>query len=192
VVSAGKLINIHRKLNLATYGSLEEGKYFAGGRYVQAFDLPDPVWRLCVLICADAWNPALVHLAALHGSTMLIVPTNSAKDVVSSEFSNPDGWALATRFYAMIYGMPLVMANRVGEEAGLRFWGGSRIIDPFGDILAQGDDSEALIHADVDYDDVRRARIQLPTVRDSNLALVHREISRLQQLIGVPENVRET
>ena len=44
--------------------------------------------------------------------------------------------------------------------------------------------------ADVSYEDVRRARIQLPTVRDSNLALVHREITRLQELIGVPDTVR--
>ena len=47
-----------------------------------------------------------------------------------------------------------------------------------------------LTPADVAYEDVRKARLQLPTVRDSNLSLVHREISRLQGIIGVPTEVR--
>ena len=40
-------------------------------------------------------------------------------------------------------------------------------------------------------DDVKRARYELPTVRDSNLALVHREINRLMHRIGVPGRVRD-
>jgi predicted amidohydrolase len=192
VVRDGDILHIHRKLNLATYGGLEEGKYFAAGRYVDAFDLQETLWRLSVLVCADAWNPALVHLAALHGVTLLLVPTNSAEDVVSSEFSNPDGWDRATRFYGMIYGMPIVVANRVGKEAGLSFWGGSGIVDPYGNMIEQAPrNTETLICADIDYADVRRARVQLPTVRDSNLALVRREMARLESLIGVPSKVRK-
>ena len=190
VVSDGQLMHLHRKLNLATYGNLEEGKLFALGRYVDAFNLGQ-FWRVTTLVCADAWNPALVYLGALHGSTLLIIPTNSAEDGVSSEFSNPDGWDLAIRFYAMIYGMPIVMANRVGTEANLRFWGGSCVVDPFGAVVATaGRRDEELLVAEVDYADVRRARVQLPTVRDSNLSLVHREISRLLGLIGVPAGIR--
>jgi predicted amidohydrolase len=65
-------------------------------------------------------------LAALHGATLLVVPTNFAEDAVGVEFSNPDGWDLTTRFYAMIYGMPLVMANRVGTgwSCSAGGWGG--------------------------------------------------------------------
>jgi N-carbamoylputrescine amidase len=47
-----------------------------------------------------------------------------------------------------------------------------------------------LICATLDYNDVRRARVQLPTVRDSNIALVHRETSRLLDNLGVPEFIR--
>jgi len=191
VLGRGEQLHVHRKLNLATYGDLEEGKYFAQGRYVDTFELVPDVWQVSVLICADAWNPALVHLAALHGATVLVIPTNSAADAVSSEFSNPDGWDLATRFYAMMYGMPIVLANRVGTEAGQRFWGGSRILDPFGTVLAEAPrDEEVLLTAVVDYESVRKARIQLPTVRDSNLGLVQREIARLEHLLGVPTSVR--
>lgn len=190
VMSGGEVVFVHRKLNLATYGMLEEAKFFASGRYVEPFALKPP-FTGSLLICADMWNPALVHLAALHGSTLLLAPTNSAQDSVSGAFSNPAGWDLVLRFSAMIYGLPIIMANRVGSEGDLHFWGGSRIIGPHGDDLASaGLEGEKLIVADIDYGDVRRARFELPTVRDSNLGLVHREINRLAERVGVPESLR--
>ncbi len=183
----GQLIHLHRKSNLATYGKLEEGKYFATGHHLQPVDLSTQ-WRLSSLICADLWNPALVHLAALHGTTLLIGPMNSAHEVVSSEFSNPNGWRILGRFYAMIYGLPLVLANRIGVDGPLTFWGGSRIVDPFGEDLAHAGEGEELLVAELKYENIRAARLQLPTVRDSNLALVIREITRLNSLVGVPDS----
>jgi len=41
-VQDGKVIFVHRKINLATYGMLEEGKHFAAGRYVETFQLGTP------------------------------------------------------------------------------------------------------------------------------------------------------
>lgn len=177
----------HRKLNLPTYANLEEGKLFAQGSFVDVLR-DGSNWTLATLICADLWNPALVHLAMVSGATLLLAPINSATD--ASEFSNGRSWNLAVNFYAMMYGMPVMMANRIGEEFGARYWGGSRILDPFGKVLAEAGDEETLIHATLDYDDVRRARFALPTVRDSNINLVHREMGRLQAVVGVPEFVR--
>ncbi|MDN5854892.1 MAG: nitrilase, partial [Actinomycetia bacterium] len=88
-------------------------------------------------------------------------------------------------------GMPVVMANFVGpgrRESAKRFWGGSRVVDPQGhELVRAGDQQEELIVGDVDYDAVRAARIRLPTVRDSNIELVRREITRLSAVIGVPD-----
>ena len=186
VLRDGEVVFVHRKLNLANYGALEEGKFFAQGRYIEPFPLHGS-FSGAVLTCADMWNPALVHLAALHGATLLVSPTASSHDAVSRAFSNPRGWDTVLRFYAMIYGLPIVMANRVGTEGGLEFWGGSRIVDANGDVVASaGWVSEDLILTDIDYLDVRRSRFELPTVRDSNLSLVQREIDRLSGLLGVP------
>ncbi len=187
----GELLHLHRKLNLPTYGNLEEGKLFASGRFIETFDAGGP-WTASTLICADLWNPALVHLAMVHGATVLLGPVNSAVEAVSTEFSNPKGWRLTTDFYAMMYGMPLLMANRVGVEHGARFWGGSRIVDPYGELLAEADmESECLLTATLDFNAVRHARFQLPTVRDSNLNLVYREIQRLAVSVGVPDFMRK-
>ena len=174
----GAVVAVHRKLNLATYGRLEDGKHFAAGSAVDTFAIDD--WRASIMICADLWNPPLVHLAALQGITVLLAPISSALEAVGGEFDNPGGWDVNLRFHALTYGLPFVMANRVGHEDGLTFWGGSRILDPFGRALAKAEGSdETLVHARIDYDDVRRARYLLPTIRDANVALLRRELDRI-------------
>ncbi|MDQ3215589.1 MAG: nitrilase [Pseudomonadota bacterium] len=187
-VRHGKVAFVHRKINLATYGKLEDGKHFAAGSHIETFELA-PGWRASVLVCADTWNPALVHLAALQGATLLLVPISSAIEAVAAEFDNPHGWDTNLRFYALTYGMPVMMANRVGAEGDLTFWGGSRILDPFGRPLAEAaGKGEELVRAQLDFASVRRARYLLPTVRDSNLPLVQRELERLMQARALPRS----
>jgi len=189
ILQRGEVIYIHRKVNLPSYGLLDEAKHYATGRFVDTCEF-DRDWRAGLLICADVWNPALTHLAFLHGATLLLTPISSGVEAVGAEFDNPGGWQLAARFYSMMYGAPTVLANRCGKERGLTFWGGSRIIDPFGRELAVAGESEELIAAELDYAQVRKARQLLPTVRDSNMALVLRETERLMEKLGVPELVR--
>jgi N-carbamoylputrescine amidase len=55
-----------------------------------------------------------------------------------------------------------------------------------------GGEDEELVVADLDYGNVRQARFQLPTVIDSNLDLIHREIERLNNRLGVPRGIRST
>ncbi len=188
---AGKVVHVHRKLNLANYGDMEEAKFFAQGRYLGPFELPGP-FTAATLICSDMWNPALVYIAALHGATLLVAPTNSSLDLDSGDVSKPHRWDLVLEFYASLYGMPIAFANRVGTEGRHQFWGGSRIIDPYARTIAKaGTDEETLLFAEINYADVRKARFQLPTVRDANLALIQREIERLARKAGVPAVVRE-
>lgn len=190
ILKGGSLLHLHRKVNLPNYGKLDEGKHYASGRFVETCSLSGQ-WTSGLLICADVWNPALAHLAFLQGATLLICPVSSGVEAVGAEFDNPGGWALTCRFYAMMYGAPVIMVNRTGQERDLNFWGGSRIIDPFGRELAVADADEELITAELDYDAVRRARHLLPTVRDSNISMVLRETQRLVQTLGVPEFLRE-
>lgn len=191
VFQNGREIHVHRKLNLANYGDMEEAKFFAKGRFIDKFKMASSFVG-SVLLCSDMWNPALVHLAALHGATMLLVPTNSSLDSRSNDFSKPGRWDLVLEFYASLYGLPIAFCNRVGTEGVHRFWGGSRILDPHGAVLARATgDEEVLLTAEIDYMDVRKARHALPTVRDSNLDLINREVSRLVDSVGVPSVVRK-
>lgn len=178
-VRDGAIVALHRKINLATYGRLDDGKHFGAGTSVRTFDVAAG-WHASVLICADLWNPPLVHIAALQGATVLLAPISSAAEAVGGDFDNPGGWDVNVRFHALTYGLPIVMANRVGREEHLTFWGGSRIVDPFGRTVAQAEgDVETLVRASIAYADVRTARYRLPTIRDANTPLVQRELARV-------------
>jgi len=190
ILHRGRLAYLHRKVNLPTYGKLVEGKHYASGRFVDTYAI-DADWRAGLLICADVWNPALTHLAFLHGASLLVTPVSSGVEAVGPDFDNPGGWALTMRFYSMMYGAPSIMVNRTGMENDLTFWGGSRIIDAFGKEVAVAGKQPELITTELDFNQVRKARHLLPTVRDSNISLIHRETERLIGQLGVPEFVRE-
>jgi predicted amidohydrolase len=164
----GRVTHVHRKIGLATYGKLNDGKFYAPGSALRSFHLDDSRWQVTTPICADWWNPSLVHDAACAGMTLGIAPISSALEAVGDQFDNPRGWDTVLRFYALVYGLPIVMANRVGREGDLHFWGGSRVVDSYGNVLAESYGArEDLVIARLDYDDVRRARFALPTVRDA-------------------------
>ena len=166
---AGRVVHVHRKIALATYGRLDDGKFYGHGERLDQFALPgDPRWRVATPICADLWSPALMHRLARDGATLCAAPVSSAVEAVGTEFDNPRGWETVLRAHALVYGLPVVFANRVGQEGALHFWGGSRIVGPRGETLAQSESPrEELVVASLDYDAVRNARFDLPTVRDA-------------------------
>ncbi len=186
-VRDNRVLFLHRKLNLPNYGKLIEGKLFGSGRCIDTFDLHDP-WFGSILLCADAWNPGLVHLVAVKGATLLTIPTNSAYGTIEHGlFSNPAGWNLLVQFYSYVYGLPTVVVNRVGIDEKFKFCGGSKIFGPNGEMLAEaGEEEETLIFAQFKYNEIVKARANLPTVRDSNLDLIHRETVRVWNSIGRP------
>ncbi|MBB3189832.1 nitrilase-related carbon-nitrogen hydrolase [Halomonas cerina] len=171
ILQDGEIVAVHRKLNLPTYGGLEEGKWFTHGSELTHIPVR-PGWSATQLICADLWNPGLVHAALLPRPTVLCAPINSASGIVSDDFSNEQNWALNVRFYAMTYGTPVIMANRYGPEGQSHFWGGSRILGPRGEVLAAAEDREMLITATLSRTQIARARFELPTLRDADTPLV--------------------
>jgi predicted amidohydrolase len=185
----GGLVHVHRKVHLATYGRLDDGAWFVPGERIETFAFApnatkagaDDTWRIAPMICADTWNPPLVHLAAAQGASLMAVAVSSALEAVGDGFDNPAGWDVNLRFHALTYGLPIVMANRVGSEDGLTFWGGSRILDASGNVVASAlpGDGETLVTASVGLRDGERARTRLPTMRDADATLLAREFARI-------------
>lgn len=176
LIEGGGIVHVHRKINLQTYGKLEEGLHYAAGRDIELADISG--WRSATQICADAWNPAIPWLAALKGADLMLVPAASSIDAVEGDFDNPAGWDLTLRQIALTYGCPVVMTNHCGIRGKLRFWGGSRIIDAFGREIARAGKEPELLVAELDLNDVAEARRRLPTVRDANPGLIRNELSR--------------
>jgi predicted amidohydrolase len=176
----GELRHLHRKLYLPTYGVFEERKHFSPGQSMRAFDTR---WgRQALLICNDAWQPQLAFIAVQDGARILLVPTNSAQSLFPEHYDSATYWRDLTRFYARMFQSYVVFVNRVGQEGKLQFWGGSHVVDPWGRVVAEAPEGqEAVLTVEVDLDEVRRRRREVPLVREARLGLLQRELRRLAE-----------
>lgn len=175
VIGDGEILSIHRKIYLVNYGVFEERRHFSvGPKHVHVDCGP---FRLSPFICADAWNPALVHLAGMDLAHIFIFSACSPTQGLGSRLSTKESWHRINQFYASMYGVYILFANRVGDDNGLQFWGGSQIVDPFGKVLAEAKlFEEDVIEAVVHLGEVREARTILHTVRDENLYFIRRRL----------------
>jgi predicted amidohydrolase len=89
-------------------------------------------------------------------------------------------WRDLTRFHARMLQCFVVFVNRVGNDGGLVFWGGSHVVGPDGTTLAEGPRfEEAILYADLDLEQVETRRRALPIVDDPRLGLLLTELERL-------------
>jgi predicted amidohydrolase len=104
-------------------------------------------------VCYDLRFPELYRELSRRGARVLTVP--SAFTLATTR----DHWEILLRARAIENQAFVVAANQVGEHApGLRSGGRSMIVDPWGIVLAQAPDAEAVVVADLDFarqDDVR-------------------------------------
>ena len=177
-IDGGVLIHVHRKLYLPTYGVYDERKHFSPGQAMRAFDTD--FGPMAVLICNDVWQPALPFIAVQDGARVIIVPANSARHRFPGGTDMQREWRDINRFHARMLESYVVFVNRVGTEGELEFWGGSHVVDPWGEIVAEAPlDEPALITVELDLEQVRRRRREMPLVKEARLALINREIERL-------------
>jgi predicted amidohydrolase len=104
-------------------------------------------------ICYDGSFPETARVLALLGADLLVLPTNwPTHSECAAEHMIPTR-AMENTVYAMA-------VNRVGEESGFRFIGGSSIVDPGGHVLARaGSDGEQVLAADIDPQRARRKHL---------------------------------
>jgi predicted amidohydrolase len=185
-VDGGTVVHVHRKLYLVDYPPFDEHELYAPGEELRAFDTP--FGRLAILICNDAWQPFLPFLAVQDGARVLLVPSCSSDAVPEAE----EYWRDLTRFYARMLQCWVVFVNRAGVEAGFTYWGGSHVVDPHGEIVAEAPRLDAaIVFADVDVSMVEARRSELPLLRDPRLDLVAAELERLARAVTRPIEIEE-
>jgi predicted amidohydrolase len=176
---AGRLVHVHRKLYLPNYLTFEERKHFTPGQSMRAFDAADGD-RMAIMVCNDAWQAQLAFLATQDGAQILLMPVTSAQSAFPERYDSQGYWRGITRFYGRMCQLFVVFVNRVGTEGTLRFWGGSHVVDPWGNLVAEApENDEHVLTAEIDLGDIRRRRRDIPLVREARLGLVHREVRRL-------------
>ncbi len=179
-LSGGKMIHLHHKVYLPTYTMFDEGRYFAWGNDIHAFDTR--FGRFGLLICEDFWHASPPYLLWLDGADVLLFTSASPGRGLGYEGKlDSSRWVeLVNQAYASLFTVFVAHTNRVGFEDGVNFWGGSTIFDPDGNLIVQGPYfDEALVVATLDLDALHRARARLPLLRDERTALTLRELRRI-------------
>ncbi|MBN1450557.1 MAG: hypothetical protein JW963_06035 [Anaerolineales bacterium] len=179
-LSAGRVLHVHHKVYLPTYGLFDEGRFFAWGDSVRAFDTR--FGRMGILICEDFWHASPPYLLWLDGADVLLFTSASpGRGLNDSEKLESARWVEnVNRSYANLFTSFVAHSNRVGYEDGLNFWGGATVFDPNGERVAQGPYfEEALTIATLDLNQLHRTRARLPLLRDERTALVQRELARI-------------
>jgi len=176
----GRAVHVHRKLYLVSYGALNEGRLFAAGSTIDAFDTR--VGRVGAFICEDTWHTPLPYLAALDGAQVLVTCAGSPEGLVTETASSRELWSAVLRAHALTLGCFHVFANRAGREGDLSFWGGSMVFGPTGELLAAAEsDAAELVIAEIDLGAVRRQRVSAPFLRDERVDLTLRELERISR-----------
>jgi N-carbamoylputrescine amidase len=168
----GTYLGKYRKMHIPDDPGFYEKFYFTPG------DLGYKVFKtkfatIGVLICWDQWYPEAARITALMGAEILFYPTAIGWALTQDEATNVEqynAWQTIQRGHAVANGVHVIGINRVGEEAGVKFWGGSFISNPFGTVLyqASADEEENIVH-ELDLDKTDYYRTHWPFLRDRRI-----------------------
>ncbi|WP_226703225.1 carbon-nitrogen hydrolase family protein [Microbulbifer elongatus] len=116
-----------------------------------------PWGQVGLSICFDLRFPELYRQLAGNGAEILTVP---------AAFTHTTGkahWMTLLRARAIENGCFVIAANQGGEHsAKRRTWGHSAIIDPWGEVLAEADEGEAVIIATLSAEKLTKVRRSMP------------------------------
>jgi N-carbamoylputrescine amidase len=168
----GAYLGKYRKMHIPDDPGFYEKFYFTPG------DLGYKVFKtkfatIGVLICWDQWYPEAARITSLMGAEILFYPTaigwaNTQDEATNTEQYN--AWQTIQRSHAVANGVHVVSVNRVGEEAGLKFWGGSFISNPFGSLIYKASHhDEEIIVEELDLAKSDNYRTHWPFLRDRRI-----------------------
>ena len=147
-------------------GAFPDRRFFRLGNQSPVFETA--IGRIGMMVCYDIFFPEIARLLTLKGADLLVGISGSPS------FERPIFESLV-QARAMENTIPFAFCNLAGEEHGVTYWGGSRIIGP-GDIATRVPgapivcqapyDVEALVSGTIDYDATHRFRPLFPVLRD--------------------------
>jgi len=129
--SRGKLVHIHHKNHLPTYGMFEEGRYFVAGESITSFETPHA--HAIMVVCEDLWRAeTIAAISASEAEIVYVLSASPARGFEENSLEIESQWDALLKATALLSHNYVVFVNRVGFEDGLGFWGGSRVITPMG------------------------------------------------------------
>src|SRR5437762_3176011 len=147
----GALLGSYSKEHL--FPLLKEPQYLRPGSPGSVTNTPFGKWS--TLICFDIRFPESARQYAYHGARLLWIP---------SEWPHPrlEHWRTLLRARAIENQFFVVAANRTGTGDNSHWCGHSTIIDPWGNILAEAEEEETVLVADLNMSLVDEVRGRIP------------------------------
>jgi N-carbamoylputrescine amidase len=147
----GSTRGLYRKMHIPDDPAFYEKFYFTPGDLgFRAFDTA--FGRIGTLVCWDQWYPEGARLTALAGADVLFYPTAIGwhpAEKAELGAAQASAWQTIQRSHAIANGVYVAAVNRVGLEmprsgdgAGIEFWGGTFVADPFGVLLKEASRTE--------------------------------------------------
>jgi N-carbamoylputrescine amidase len=137
----GAVQGTYRKSHIPDGPGYEEKYYFRPGNDgFKVWDVPGEGGasvRVGVGICWDQWYPECARVMALMGAEVLLYPTAIGSEPYDAGLDTSRMWRRAMVGHAVSNCMPVVAANRIGDEGGQRFYGHSFVSNEWGDYLAE-------------------------------------------------------
>jgi N-carbamoylputrescine amidase len=170
----GTYLGKYRKMHIPDDPAYYEKFYFTPG------DLGYKVFqtkfaKIGVLICWDQWYPEAARLTSLMGAEVLFYPTAigwaTSQDAATND-EQFNAWQTIQRSHAIANGVHVVSVNRVGFEqnGAMKFWGGSFVSNPFGNLLAKAShDNEEVVVVEIDTQKTDSYRTHWPFMRDRRI-----------------------
>ena len=162
----GRVMGVYRKSHIPDGPGYEEKFYFRPGN--TGFKVwPTKYGTVGVGICWDQWYPETARAMMLMGADILFFPTAIGSEPHDPDLDTSRLWQRAMVGHSVSNVVPVVAANRIGDENGQHFYGHSFIADERGDYLARFSDSETgVLVATIDHDRVKRHRAAFGFFRD--------------------------
>ena len=152
---SGRMHASYSKIHL--FRLMDEEKYLTAGERIGELRLDGH--EAGMMICYDIRFPELARKLALSGAKILFVP---------AEWPHPrlHHWRSLLIARAIENQMYVCGINRVGRDAANVFCGHSMIVDPWGEVIAEADETETIISAAVDLARPDEVRSRIPVFRD--------------------------
>lgn len=134
----------------------ESSAYRPGERAVVA---ETPWGRLGMTVCYDLRFPHLYRALAQRGAVMLAIPSSFQRETGRAH------WHVLLRARAIENACFVIAPALCGDHPGKRTtYGHSLVVDPWGEVLADGGEAPGVVYADLDLAQVDKVRAMLPSL----------------------------
>jgi predicted amidohydrolase len=152
----GQIVHHYDKVHVFGYQS-HEAALLTPGR--QVYSSATPFGPIAATTCYDLRFPGLWTQLVAAGAHIVVVPAAWPE-------ARREHWQLLTAARAVDNQVFVVACNAVGTHAGVTLGGHSRVVDPWGRVVAEAGDAEGVTVVDIDPQLVEQTRTEFPVLQD--------------------------